>query len=256
MYYEFYIDQFLLEHLLIGYLLIAASVSLQKKTVTRKRIAAGSIINAVLTTVLVCLGLPQWTIVSMPAALAAVYLGKSRREFGSGLFFLLFVTVCFGGSLEALLQLVKLPVMAGAVLCVMLLRGAGRWIRGRRMKLSGIATVELRWEDQTLRLRGMVDTGNRLTEPLSGRPVSIVDGVSAKKLLGEGWESRRGFYLIPYHSIGTDKGWMLGVTIDSLSVEAPEGRIDIQNPVLAIYEGQVSYRKQYQVILHPMHAGT
>lgn len=256
MYYEIYIDQFFLEHLLIGYLLIVVSVSLQRDKLSWKRIAAGSVTDAVLMTAFVCAGVPQLYFLAMPAAGAVVYLGKTGRETGRGLLFLLFVTVCFGGTLEALMELVKLPLMIGVVVSVLALRCAGKWLERRRLKLAGIVTVKLQWENQLVALKGMVDTGNRLTEPLTGCPVSIVDGGSVKTLLGDGWEERRGFYLIPYHSIGKDKGWMKGVTIDCLEAETREGTVVIHGPVLAIYEGQVSAEGQYQVILHPMHAET
>ena len=99
----------------------------------------------------------------------------------------------------------------------------------------------------------MIDTGNRLQEPLTGRAVSIVEAAAARRLLGETWEQRRGFYLIPYHSIGTSQGWLRGVTIDSMAVKLPGGTAVIKRPVMAIYEGQVSTREQFQMILHPLH---
>ena len=51
-------------------------------------------------------------------------------------------------------------------------------------------------------MTGLVDTGNQLTEPLTGRAVSILSPGQAEKLLTAGWETERGMCLIPYHSIG------------------------------------------------------
>lgn len=64
-------------------------------------------------------------------------------------------------------------------------------------------------------MTGLVDTGNQLTEPLTGRAVSILSPGQAEKLLTAGWETERGMCLIPYHSIGKS-GWMKAVIADRM----------------------------------------
>ena len=89
---------------------------------------------------------------------------------------------------------------------------------------------------------------------MTGNAVSILASSEAKKLLEEGWERERGFFLIPYHSLGRERAWMRGVSIDDMKVEQ-EGRItEAKHVVLAIYEGQISSAGRYQMILHPEHA--
>ncbi len=254
MYYEFYIDQFFLEHLLTGYLLIGAAAALGRQRLSWRRIAAASVINAAVMTWLTCLGLPGWYFSALLSAGAVLFAGKGREEFLRGLFFLLLTGVCFGGVLEALLGLFGLPLLAGTVLAIFLLRGAGYALARRKALRDSLVTVRLQWEERTETLRGMIDTGNHLEEPLTGRAVSIVDAAPARRLLGEMWEERRGFYLIPYHSIGTGRGWLRGVTIDCMTVELSDGTAVIKRPVLAIYDGQVSSGGRFQLILHPMHA--
>ncbi len=254
MYYEFYIDQFFLEHLLTGYLLIATAAFLGRQKLPRKRVMAAGAANAAVMTALVCLGLPEWYFSGMLLAGVVLFAGKGRGEFLKGLFFLLLTSVCFGGVLEVLTGLLGFPLMAGAVFAVFLLRAAGRFLTKQKALSDSLVTVRLQWEERTETLRGMIDTGNCLEEPLTGRPVSIVDAVPARRLLGETWEERRGFYLIPFHSVGTGKGWMQGVTIDRMTVELSEGTAVIKRPVLAIYDGQVSAGGRFQVILHPLHA--
>ncbi len=254
MYYEFYIDQFFLEHLLVGYLLIATTVSLRRQSVSWKRMMAGSAVGAAAVTALVCLGLPGWYFIGMLLSGAVVFAGKGREEILGGLGFLLLLGVCFGGALQALLDLFGLPLMTGSVLALSLVSLAGRILSKQKALRDSLVTVRLQWEERTETLRGLIDTGNRLKEPLTGRPVSIVDAEPASRLLGKAWEERRGFYLIPYHSVGTEKGWMRGVTIDSMTVELSRGTAVVKRPVLAIYEGELSAETRFQMVLHPLHA--
>lgn len=253
MYYEFYIDQFFLEHLLTGSLLIAASIRIQRKKLSPVRVLAGSTVNAVIVTMLVCLGMPEWYFTGMLLAGVILFAGRKREEWFSGLFFLLLVTVCFSGILEMLIGLFGFPLIAGTVVSVLLLDVTGRFLLKQKVLQDSLVMVRLQWEERSEILCGMIDTGNQLEEPLTRRPVSIIEASLAKRLLGDAWEERRGFYLIPYHSIGAERGWMRGVTIDEMTVKVSGNTAVIKRPILAIYEGELSAGKRYQMILHPLH---
>ncbi len=252
MYVEFYIDQFFLEHFLTGALLLAATASLEKARVPWGRIAAGSLANAALTTLLLYVGLPGWNVWGIILAGGITFFNKKRSHLVKSLALLLLVTVCFGGAMEALLSLWGFPLMAGTVLAVLFVLAAGKKLE-RLMKLDGTVKVRLRWKERTVEVRGLIDSGNHLREPFTGRPVSIIDADIAGKLLGEAWEGQKGFLLIPYHSIGTEEGWLQGVTIDRMYVLASGKEAVIEGPVLAIYRGHISAGARYQMILHPLH---
>lgn len=252
MYYEFYIDQFFVEHLLIGCLLLSAALALQKRTAPTVRILLGSIAGSAVMCMVIIAGLPAFYFLGMAVSGMIVFGGKESGAFWRGMISLLFVTVCFAGVLEAVLSIWHLPAIAGMALAALILKWGYRWIE-RRMKLDGIVEAELFCAEKTQRLRALVDSGNQLFEPLTGHPVSIVDSECILPLFEQGWEEERGYFLIPYHSIGTEKGWLRGVRIDRMQIKYKGSTAEINNPVLAIYEGQVSAGRRYQMILHPMH---
>lgn len=84
---------------------------------------------------------------------------------------------------------------------------------------------------RTVTLTALVDTGNSLKDPISGKAVLVVDGEVARKLLdlNEAQLARpietmasgkgRGLRLIPYCAIGQPKGLLLGLKADSLTVD-------------------------------------
>ncbi len=254
MYYEFYIDQFFVEHLLTGYLLIRLTVKASRADISWKRVAAASFANTAVMTIAVCVGSFWWYFSGLLLSDVLLFAGKTWKSMINGLFLLLLTTVCFGGALEAVLGLWGLPFAAGAVLTSFFLEAAGAYHEKQRQRLERTVEVELTFLEKTMSVCGMIDTGNQLTEPLTGQPVSIVEEAAVRKLLEDGWEAQRGFYLIPYHSIGKDKGWMKGVLIDRMSVGKGERRAVISKPVLALYNGTISAGGQYQMILHPQHA--
>ncbi|MCD7735998.1 MAG: sigma-E processing peptidase SpoIIGA, partial [Lachnospiraceae bacterium] len=150
--------------------------------------------------------------------------------------------------------LLPLPFMAAVCLAFVLSCMGLRYLYRRGRQTDNSAVVKLTCEGKSLTLAGLLDTGNQLAEPITGRPVSIADEETLKPLLGPEWEKRQGFCLIPFHSLGTGKGWLRGVTLDEMSVTMRRGSREVRRPVIALYDGKVSAGKEYQVILHPEHA--
>ena len=105
--------------------------------------------------------------------------------------------------------------------------------------------VELSYGNRHMRLTALQDTGNSLTDPLTGRSVLVVGADVAQKLLGLNREQLAvptetvisadvpGLRLIPYRTIGQAGGMLLGMRLQdvrignwkgsSLVAFAPEG---------------------------------
>lgn len=254
MYYEFYIDQFFLEHLLIGYLLLRLTAKIGRQKVSWKRLLGGSFINTGLMLLAVLAGNFWWYFAGLALVGLWIFHGKSCRKAAGQISLLFFVTICFGGAMEALLELWRVPLLISVVVAAVYLEWVQRGHEKQKLDFARMTQVELTFQGRCITVAALIDTGNQLTEPLTGKPVSIIEEKTACSLLGEHWEKHRGFYLIPFHSIGKDKGWMRGVTIDGMTVMRGEARESFSNPILALYDGRLSARKQYRMILHPEHA--
>lgn len=263
MYYEIYIDQFFAEHLLTGFLLLKLTALFLGREGSWKRILAASLSNAAAVTlaVIICTaGFWQgqiWTATVMAGGYLAGGAAAVRIAFGQSgkvLVPLLIMTVVFRGIQEALGQITGLAGPAGSILAGTVLGCLVICSRRKQLSRERKAEVIVYWEEKQQTLSGLIDTGNLLQEPLTGKAVSIVERESIRSLLGDAWQQRRGFYLIPYHSIGRDKGWLQAVTVDKMEVRSADRTVWAEQPVLAIYEGTLSAQKEYQIILHPQHA--
>lgn len=97
--------------------------------------------------------------------------------------------------------------------------------------------------------RGLYDSGNSLVEPISARPVVIVE----QKFLTEyGIEiPEEGYFAIPYHTVGCERGILKGILADEMRIIRPEGEKVLKKVMLGVYEGCLSTKGQYQVLLHP-----
>ena len=250
MYIEIYIDQFFAEQFLTGWILLhlaALAGNLRRK---RGRLLFAAAIGAAEQCLYVITG---WKWIPAAGYLLMAVLAFLPGERIRGIIYLLIASVCLGGVMESVFVIFPFPVAAGSLISGMICVMVWKWCLTNRRKLEEETTVILEWEGRQIRVRALIDTGNHLKEPATGRPVSILDRESAEILLENGWESRRGCFLIPYHSIGKEQGWMKGVSLDRMIIPSDEGDREIGHPVFAISSGSVNLKNQYQVILNPEH---
>ena len=106
--------------------------------------------------------------------------------------------------------------------------------------------VRLFLNEKSKEFTAMADSGNRLVEPVTGKPVSIIAAADAKEFLGE----KAGVLMIPYRAVGTENGMLPGVLFDRMEVMSEEcGSIRIERPIVAISKEPLFFGKDFTMIL-------
>lgn len=105
--------------------------------------------------------------------------------------------------------------------------------------------VVIEIDNKKISIRAFLDTGNSLREPISGKPVNIVEKTYIDKLI-EDIDISTKYRYIPFHSIGEDRGALDGIEADYLYI----GKTKIIKPILAIYEGRLSAQGEYNMLLN------
>lgn len=124
-----------------------------------------------------------------------------------------------------------------------------KWERKR----SHYCEVTLYANEKSKKVRGLYDTGNRLTDALSGKPVTVVEAGVVRELYETDvalLEHLKPHY-IPFHAVGTSNGVLLTVTLEKMMVKKEGQTIIIPKPVLALSEENISFTQHYQLILNP-----
>lgn len=88
--------------------------------------------------------------------------------------------------------------------------------------------VELFYGDRQMKITALYDTGNTLTDPITGLPVLVVGADAAQTLTGLTQEQLRkpveslgsipGLRLIPYKTIGEKSGFLLGLRLKEVRI--------------------------------------
>lgn len=137
-----------------------------------------------------------------------------------------------------------------SVLAYILLSAIVRIIFSVRKDMELYYDVKITFRGKSVVVRGLYDTGNGLTEPVSGKMVHIAEYKILKPLLEGDEKAKENIYVIPFHSIGEEDGIMYGIRMDEMVVLVDDEPKFLYNPIIGIYTGNVSKRGNYSVILN------
>lgn len=116
-------------------------------------------------------------------------------------------------------------------------------------KAKVLYNVTLFCEGSEYKMRGLLDTGNSLVEPISKKAVCIV-GREALEGMQKEFQPQK-FRVIPYHSVGKENGILCGFEMDRLIIDTDERKVIIEKPMIGISEVPVGSLSTYQMILQP-----
>jgi Sporulation factor SpoIIGA. len=183
------------------------------------------------------------------------------------------ISFIVGGAAFALIYLVNFDlkqIIIGALFISILLIYIG-WghISKKNLESDIIHVVHININNIKKDVKAILDTGNTLHDPLSSYPVVIVEYSALKDLLPEGvknlfdrgniddifkipkvvdddrWLKR--FRLVPYNSIGTDSGMMVGFIPDNLIID--DNKKSFKNVIIGIYLKRLNTTGDYEALI-------
>ncbi len=256
MYYELYVDVLFLVNFLMDYILLLVVRKMLKCSATHGRVCIGAAIGALLTCLIVITPVPyvikfifSYLFINTFMLVTGLKI-KNMKILVKAVILLYIGTFLLGGIMGYVRQYVR----AGSLLLLLAIAGyyviLGIWnfISRIRKVQETIYSVELHYNGRVCYLKGLLDTGNRLHDTLSGAPVSVIDRGIVKELLGDSLP--HGIRYIPYHSIGKAEGVMMLFQIERMCVRSKE-ECWLEKPLIAVSEEQISKANEYQMILNP-----
>lgn len=260
LYYEVYVDSLFLVNFVMNLLMLELVNLTLMCTATRRRVVAGAAAGAVIYLLPFMLSGPGWLKLFLGlAAGTAVMIEMTFRLRNLKAFFktaeklllysflvggiLLFIIRCFPGIRNVLMNIFGVMGMG-----VVVFLEIARLIRGKGEN-SELCRVVLTGRGVRITVSALIDTGNGLVEPISGKPVSVLE-----KSVFEGlWREKEpgGFRVIPYHSVGKKNGILQGYLIPQIEIEK-DGMVKICRDVyVGISDEYISCSDNYKMILNP-----
>ncbi|SJZ35709.1 sigma-E processing peptidase SpoIIGA [Selenihalanaerobacter shriftii] len=149
-----------------------------------------------------------------------------------------------------------------------------RIFQGQVSTESFLVDLFIKFDNQSLKLEGLVDTGNQLSDPLTKTPVIIVELETILDILPENilnifteydleseieeiaavlsntsWAKR--FRLIPFSAIGSQNGLLIGLKPDKVILNLYGEEIVTQSVIIGIYDQQFNQEVSYTALVNP-----
>lgn len=107
--------------------------------------------------------------------------------------------------------------------------------------------VTLKFRQHQVSVEAYYDTGNLMTDPFLGKPVSIVDRSLVEEVLRCEQLPVR---ILPFSSVGRERGWMEAVTIRELRIGDGKHELCMHDPVIGMGDQRLFEGKAYRMILN------
>lgn len=226
-----YVDGVFFLNTIVDILLILGATRLCRIPVKIYRAIAAGLFGGIYAAVCLLpgfhfLGNILWRIVSL-AVISVIAYGISLSTIRRGIVFAL-LSLALGGAAMGLGRGGMFGILSAAgVLCLLCWFGFNGESIGKHY-----VPVELAYGEKRLSITALHDTGNTLTDPITGRQVLVVGADVAKRLTGLTEESLRnpveslnklpGLRLIPYKYVGGN-GFMLAMRFSDVKIGKWEG---------------------------------
>ncbi|CEP69504.1 Peptidase U4, sporulation factor SpoIIGA [Moorella glycerini] len=293
-----YLDVLLAINLVMDYLILWTTARLGQLATTGWRLLAGAAVGAVYSLAILFPG-GEWEQVLLVKILFSVimvlvaFFPLNGQRFLQALVYFYLAAFAMGGAMLGAIYLASgeaaTPVIGGTLVLVHNIRYT--WLlvavaAAGMLAVLGTGWLKKNFWQQVLRLpviitfagrqralKALVDTGNSLRDPLTQRPVIIVEYSALKGLLPEEiikhyssqeepdleslvkslasspWVTR--LRLLPYHSLGQSQGMLLGLRPDEVIVITNERMIKIKDVIVGLYRERLSPEGNYRALLHP-----
>jgi stage II sporulation protein GA (sporulation sigma-E factor processing peptidase) len=166
----------------------------------------------------------------------------------------------------------KMLVISG-IIAYIVIRVSSFAIQARINKRNMYIPLNIIFDNKGINVNALIDTGNSLYDPISHLPVIIVEFQAIRDLLPNDvqgifekynddnlglvstimsnsiWLSR--FRLIPFTSLGKENGMLIGFKPDEVEIIEDDGKKDLKDIIIGIYNKRLSNNENYKALLHP-----
>ncbi|MBM6618538.1 sigma-E processing peptidase SpoIIGA [Bacillus suaedaesalsae] len=138
----------------------------------------------------------------------------------------------------------------------------------KKIQYDQLVEISISIEERSIMLRGLVDSGNQLYDPITKSPVMILDISRAKGFLppeiieksdgldsfsmsdsSHPWESR--LRIIPYRGVGQQHEFLVAIKPDFVTIRQNEDDIYVKKVLIGLSKSTLSSDDEFDCIIHP-----
>ena len=288
-----YLDIVLLENLCMNYIILFATGYILKMKAKHIRLTISALIGGVYSILayMEILEIYSNFILKIILSIVMVYIAYNSKDIKSlskQLIIFYLTSFVFGGCAFALLYFIKpqeilirnglfvgtypLKVaLLGGILGFAIVTIAFKLVKTKLRKKDMFCNITIKFKNEEVKTRAMIDTGNMLKDPISRMPVIVVEKNILYKILpdkilnnlnriiggdvpnevyeDENLEYITKFRVIPFSSIGKQNGLLLGFKASKVVVNINGNEEIIENVIVGIYDNKLSRKDSYFALI-------
>lgn len=276
----YYIEYVFAENFIIDFILLFITGKLMKKHINYIRLIAASTIGALYVILTAYIGRDFMTYFIVKFSISVLMLMVAFDT--KGILKNIRVILCFYitslimvGIITALFYLTNDRLTVNAIVISLFIGYSAlhfffKDIKSKIEKSNYMRTVTIKVGEKSKSLKAFIDTGNELTDPMTKKPVIVVNIESIRNILGEElytnilsfYNDNKGNYekllsqnnnknlkIIRYNTISSKGEMMVILTPDELEVKSNDNLITMADAVIGIYPKNISQKEDYDALL-------
>ncbi len=278
---EYYVEYIFAENFLIDFILLYITGNLIKIKIIYKRLILAALIGAIYVILIAYIRKPFMTyfIVKISVSILMIMVAYDIKGIIKNIKVILcfyIVTLVMVGAVFALYSITNNRVTVNIILISIfmvfaLLKFLFYEIKLRKEKNNYIRTVTIEVNDKIKSFRAFIDTGNELVDPMSGKPVIVVNiGILGDILGGDVTKEIVEFYknegknyenlfleknyklklrVIRYNTISNKNELMICIIPDNITISGNDKNITKADAVIGIYPQKINGKEDYDALL-------
>lgn len=283
-----YIDIILIENMIMNYIILFATGLIIKSNLKHIRLVLSSLIGAGYVIISYITGLEIYTnqIIKFLLSIVMIYIAYKpttiKKMFKDIIIFYL-TSFCFGGAAYYLLYYISpkqikningiltgsYPIkvaILGGILGFFVINVAFRIIKSKIDKNSILYDAQIGYQEKSIQLKVILDTGNLLLDPITSYPVMIVESKKMEELLGEkniqiinkalennfqglSEKIKLRCRILPFSSVGKNNGMMIGFKPDYIKLYYDSEEITLKKVMIGICNNILSKDGNYSGLI-------
>lgn len=287
MYYEIYVDVVFLMNFILDFIVVRLTGSITKRKSTLFRCVLAAILSSFALCVLYVYDAERllkyysgMMFIMNTATVFIVFYNRKTKIYEVFSLLMIYYTISFvlGGFINLICRNSSFgyylftvrwwKVCLAGCISLVAVRPLIMYIEKCKAGKSMHYEVEILIGDRGVGATALLDTGNRLWEPVSGKPVHVAELSLVAELLKEDFVAAvRQYYengmadsrlynaqeirMVPFRAVGTPEGRLLvAVRADALKVKNKAAEYEEKNVYIGLYTGCLSGDGSYRMLLH------
>lgn len=287
-----YIDVVLFENLIMNYIILLATGVVLKTDLKHFRLIIASLIGSLYTVMAYIITIQFYSnfLFKILLSIIMIFIGfnpQNVKKMWKQLLVFYLASFVFGGAAFALIYLVKpqeilikngmflgtyplKTVILSAIVSFTIIIVVFKIVKNKISKKDMYRNLKIFINEKEIQVKAMLDTGNLLREPITGKPVIIVESSCLKETLpneilnnlesiirgdfSKISESIKNKYItrlkfIPFTSLGKQNGMLLGIKTDNVKIIEEEKEKKVDDVIIGIYNKSLTKDGRYRALI-------